>query len=672
MSDSPYKMTISLNVLNHLGINLYSNIPAVLAEVIANAWDADATVVNVEFSKESQTITVSDNGIGMNRSDINQKYLHVGYQRRKVDGILTKRNRMPMGRKGIGKLSLFSIADEITIYSKKIDSEGQALILDSREIVSAIEQGGEMNSNIYRPKKIGFENTIETQGTTIIIKELKNRFRKTSILGLEKRISRRFGRLGDNFTLTINGEKVTFYDREYFDKIQYLFQYGDFDYSQYCDNISEIIDRKNNFNDDGLPENSGKFNITGWIGCVEKVSHLGGEKDVMGSLNKITIFVRGKVAQEDILHEYRIGGIFTKYVCGEIYADFIDADTEEDIATSSRQKIIEDDLRYVALRSFIGEELKFIWNKTNKLNQDKGTKAAFSAHQNIKTWYDELLPGHKQAAKKLFGRINQLRIDDAIEKRRLFVSSILAFESLKLRSLLHKIEDVSVENLPDLKDIFLQLDDLEASAYYQTVKQRLEVISKLTGLVDDNARERALQEHLYQHLWLMDPSWERATHTKRMETRIYKALNIEYNKLSEEQKSARLDIYYATTANKHVIIELKRSDRSLSTDDLTAQIRKYRSAVKKVLKNANRNEPFEFICVVGKPLNDWRDIDGEQISRKSFDALDARIVRYEELIVNAEEQYKDYLQSSEETGRVYRLIDSIESDDFGMMFSDSN
>ncbi len=39
----PYSMTLSLNVLNHLGLNLYSNAPAVLAEAVANGWDADAT-----------------------------------------------------------------------------------------------------------------------------------------------------------------------------------------------------------------------------------------------------------------------------------------------------------------------------------------------------------------------------------------------------------------------------------------------------------------------------------------------------------------------------------------------------------------------------------------------------------------------------------------------------
>ena len=44
--DEKYKMSLSLNVLNHLGINLYSNIPAVLSEIVANSWDADAQRVN--------------------------------------------------------------------------------------------------------------------------------------------------------------------------------------------------------------------------------------------------------------------------------------------------------------------------------------------------------------------------------------------------------------------------------------------------------------------------------------------------------------------------------------------------------------------------------------------------------------------------------------------------
>lgn len=55
-------MTLDLNVLNHLGLNLYSNTPAVLSEVIANAWDADATEVVINCNQEEDVITIIDNG----------------------------------------------------------------------------------------------------------------------------------------------------------------------------------------------------------------------------------------------------------------------------------------------------------------------------------------------------------------------------------------------------------------------------------------------------------------------------------------------------------------------------------------------------------------------------------------------------------------------------------
>lgn len=68
MSESKFQMSINLQVLNHLGLNLYSNTSAVLSEIVANAWDADAT--RVEISIDGDTITIIDNGIGMNLSDI--------------------------------------------------------------------------------------------------------------------------------------------------------------------------------------------------------------------------------------------------------------------------------------------------------------------------------------------------------------------------------------------------------------------------------------------------------------------------------------------------------------------------------------------------------------------------------------------------------------------------
>lgn len=113
---SKYKMTLDLQLLNHLGLNLYSNASAVISEAVANSWDADATEVNIVISDDS--IIISDNGCGMNIEDINNKYLHVGRQRRNADEAITMNyGRAVMGRKGIGKLSLFSIAHSISVYS---------------------------------------------------------------------------------------------------------------------------------------------------------------------------------------------------------------------------------------------------------------------------------------------------------------------------------------------------------------------------------------------------------------------------------------------------------------------------------------------------------------------------------------------------------------------------
>lgn len=56
-----YSMQLSLNVLNHLGINLYSNVPSVLSEAVANAFDADATEVNIICDQTKDEIIIEDN-----------------------------------------------------------------------------------------------------------------------------------------------------------------------------------------------------------------------------------------------------------------------------------------------------------------------------------------------------------------------------------------------------------------------------------------------------------------------------------------------------------------------------------------------------------------------------------------------------------------------------------
>ena len=70
-----FRMTISLNVLEHLGINLYSNVPSVLSEIVANAWDADASMVRITWDRSADLIVIQDDGTGMTPEDINERFL---------------------------------------------------------------------------------------------------------------------------------------------------------------------------------------------------------------------------------------------------------------------------------------------------------------------------------------------------------------------------------------------------------------------------------------------------------------------------------------------------------------------------------------------------------------------------------------------------------------------
>ena len=103
------KMTFTPNTIEHLGVRMYSTLPPVVAELVANSQDADATKVNIQLKdQDNKEIIVSDNGHGMSFVDINEKFLRIGRNRRSDEGSQTSPGgRKVIGKKGLGKLSFF-------------------------------------------------------------------------------------------------------------------------------------------------------------------------------------------------------------------------------------------------------------------------------------------------------------------------------------------------------------------------------------------------------------------------------------------------------------------------------------------------------------------------------------------------------------------------------------
>ena len=562
MTDQPYRMSISLNVLEHLGLHLYSNVPAVLSEAIANAWDADATVVDVTIDRNAGSVLIQDNGHGMTHEDINDRYLQVGYQRRSTGGGATTPvlERDVMGRKGIGKLSLFSVANTVEVYSVK-DGEASALRMTVDGIQNATADGTD-----YFPEPIEFELEL-TQGTAIVLRDLRKDLAQTPA-SLRKRIARRFTVIGatEQFEVKVNDVPVTPEDADYHVHAQFLWAYGGPPTRLYGASVARTSEDA---------ATAGGRSIRGWLGTARRPSDL---TEGSENMNRVLVMVRGKLAHENVLPFINDGRLYSKYLCGVVHADFLDSNDEPDIAISSRQGFIENEERFQDVVQFIDAEMNRIATEWDALREREGVRAARN-YPVVEEWYESLDPDSKRQAKRLLGLLNRVSSDSDEDRRVLLQHGVLAFENLRNRRVLLELEQVDEGNVEQLVSVLARLMDLEEAAYFKIVSDRLRIIEELKAKVEGNALEEVVHKILFKHLWLLDPSWERATGSEHYEKTMQKVL--EDVRLTTEEAASRLDIGFRTVPGAWVIVELKKPDVVTTTAALLEQVSKYQGAIEK-------------------------------------------------------------------------------------------
>jgi hypothetical protein len=652
-------MTISLNALEHLGINLYSNIPAVLSEIVANAWDADAKIVSVTIDKMAETILIEDDGVGMDRDGVIDRFLTVGYKRREEFGGTTILGREPMGRKGIGKLSIFSIAQVAEVYTA-LNGHRTAFRMDWEVIRKAIAGKGQI---AYEPDELTNWPSDLKKGTRIVLSKISKSLSGMTVEGLKRRVARRFSIIGPkyDFVVQVNGVAIGPEDRAYHNALQYIWTYGD------QSELTKLCKRLDRPAEDRLSRiavdlSKHQISLSGWIGTVSKPDQL---KDEDGdNLNRLAIFMRGKMAQEDMLGDFGQKEIYADYIIGELHCEELDVDDQGDIATSSRQSLKEDDPRFEALRKIVLSELRHIAGKWSDWRRTDGAKVAATVPA-VSAWLSNLTGDTQKKAERWIGRLNTIRSNDDGDKKELLKASILAFESYRRKEELDRLEEMKDEGVEHIIDIFRSIDDLELSYYGQIVKLRIGVITTLQEKLKANEKELVLRDYIYNHLWLLDPAWERTKGSEHAETLVNKFLEENTSKLKGKAKSARIDIGYRTTGGKHVIVELKRASVEVPVDELVAQIRVYRDGARKILeKTTYKDWPIEIICLLGKPPREWKDASGTGPSgvKATLKTVDARIVFYDELLTNAQSAYADYLEEHVKVDKLWGIFEAI--DDF--------
>ena len=645
-----------MSVLEDLGINLYGNVPAVLAEVVANAWDADANLVNINYDDATRQITITDDGIGMTREEMQKFYLTVGHKRRREGRTSTPEGRKPMGRKGIGKLSLFSIADKVTVETIK-DGQKTAILLNVEEIKKKIENAPGSRGR-YHPEIID-GNWDFQKGTRITLMDLR-RDRVRFGDELRKRLARRFFIIGQDagFEVRISNNPLTIQDRGYFDLVEYLWTVGtDNDWTE----AVEIAKRANRTEE--LKLESEEPIVKGWIGTAHRSQDLTRDSN---NANNIVLMVREKMACPDLLASFGVRELASKYIVGEIHADFMDEDDLDDIATSGRQGFLEEDKRYEELVNTLKRLIRKVIAGRARFKREKAEEEAIKLIPALEDWLAGLNHDRRESARKLFGSISNIYEDDEEKKREHYKQAIVAHQIFDARGRLRDLENLATNHVETVLQAFQEFDQYEAALYYDVARGRVEVIRTLEEkFLNKNEIEKLIRDYLANHLWLLDPSWDMATEPVETEKAVKTYLDKVADKLPQKEKNARFDIVYRKGASRHIVVELKRYERKVTEGQLIDQIRKYSSALKAGLTEVkDPHKAHEIVCLVGPNQDFLKSAEARNAADQALAQYNGRLMTYNEMLNRARNSYKDFLKAEEKRNTLVKLLEKITSDDY--------
>jgi hypothetical protein len=356
-NDDQFTFAISLSILNHLGRNLYRSFVTVLGEAISNSWDANAEDVNIYVDREKNSFIIKDDGIGMSRDDFQNKFLKIGYSKRKGGETKSPDKERPyIGRKGIGKLALLSCADKITVLSKTAGGDYVGGTIDNTGLDDAITN--DLTPDQYKLEKLDsgvFGKYIEghKQGTLLYFENIKEGINKSPDY-LKKLLALyfRFSLLDDSFNIFLDGEKITSaHLKDLGEKTQFLWKINEYD-------DPYIRDQLVNLKKDKVINVEGNFN--GFIASVETPRNL----KVISTEERVSIdlFTNGRLRERDILKYMPSARIVENYLYGQIHYNGLD--DEKDRFSSSREGIVTEDPKFMALLKILRE------NILNKIIED--------------------------------------------------------------------------------------------------------------------------------------------------------------------------------------------------------------------------------------------------------------------------------------------------------------
>lgn len=175
------KFTVDSALLRELGERLVGKPYIALAELVKNAYDADASEATIEFAPEEDRIEVRDDGHGMTSDEFRDFWMRVGTIH-KVEKRVSRNLERPMtGSKGVGRLAVQFLARKLKIVTvpEKYDGEWLEASVDWQE---AVQAGDLVDASVFYTEKTS-PPPLE-HGTSIVLSGLQHEWSEDEIQGL--------------------------------------------------------------------------------------------------------------------------------------------------------------------------------------------------------------------------------------------------------------------------------------------------------------------------------------------------------------------------------------------------------------------------------------------------------------------------------------------------------
>ena len=656
-------MRISRRTIDKLGVKLYDRASAVVAELVANAYDADAMRVRVrlplakllgnqeEDNAEPEFVEVQDDGHGMEPIEADRHFLMVGQDRREnpEQGALSRCKKRPvMGRKGIGKLAPFGICDRIEVVSAGGGRTAQGyvtshFILDYSEVIQDTDEA-------YHPERGSRDREYSAEsGTTIRL----SRFQRKRVPDEEtflRQLARRFGAEQPDFEILVEDARAD-------DKPPVPVTSIDIPVVE-----STRIDVEQR---PVIAEDGALLDVVGWIGMAQQ-----GYKHE--ELAGVRIYARNKIVASTrdfgLMSGFTGENTLRSYLVGEIHAEWLDEDAGDDLIKTDRQDILWESDRGQALRSWGQDLLKEIGALSRAPRRDSVRKRFLKAarmEERAKGRYaDEAIVSTAMELAEVIGGFaaeDELSDQEYIDGLSDIILSVAPHRALMdAFRRFHEEVNPGSSSLKSLLDLFGKTRVAELASYSQIAAERVAAIGELSDALKRGATEPELQALIDSAPWLIEPTWSVVTKNESINTFARQFANHWLEAHGEEitvtlvHGRKRPDFIAMEVGSRLRVVEMKAPKHDLDAADF-GRLQNYVEALRHLFENnATIREAFSRgwqIDLVAHGIGELAVSDRESLARYR-DRGEVVRTNWEDFLERADRAHRKFMEVREASDRI--------------------